>query len=210
MNEGFILPANHLLFTAAQSVQELAMPLFNHFNLQDFSFCRFYYSPQGNKVTLPLTTNPELGVATLNNITNSNSLVVLGQEKERFIFQHAVKEIIHPASKQLYEQQIKLMQAFNGGIEFTIRRHHAHYTDNFDFLAKRGDAQALYRFINHIDLLEHFIDYFYEKAAHWLKIGARHHRLHFPKPSQIDDLKCQEEEAALARLALLKAMPLNR
>jgi DNA-binding CsgD family transcriptional regulator len=162
--------SKHIAFTSDHEIREIVQPVFKHFNLQIFNFCRFYQSDSGNKINAPLTSNPDYLKETMKNIGAVHSRHVVGALQDLLIFQHAVPGIKHTPTRRIYEKQIAIQRdQFDAGTEIIIQIRHEGYSDGFHFTAKYRDHQALNRFLNNLDLLHHFTGYFYEKAADLLK-----------------------------------------
>lgn len=203
------LPENHISLTAHKKLREIAEPVFKFFNLHDLGFCRFYASPQGNKISLPFYTDPDHLRTALGSVGASSTLEVLGKGREMFIFHKMVEEIQHAPSRRIYEGVVKIQrETFGLGIEFTLRRYYPTHTDNFDFIAKRDDPAALNRFLNHIDLLQHFIDYFYDKAAHLLEEGAKQ-KLVYPVYEESVAVETHQEDEEKWRREFMEALPIQ-
>jgi DNA-binding CsgD family transcriptional regulator len=79
--------------------------------------------------------------------------------------------------------------------------------DYFDFIATDTDDFALNRFLNNIELLEHFINFFYDKADSILKASAKQ-KLIYPREPLLQS--ANDQQIAIDKAVFFNETAINR
>lgn len=171
--KGYILPKNHIIFTTTTFVQQICSELFKKFNINGFRHVRLY--DEGSR--FELTTDAhwashfmERGYFNYSRLDRNGSCYQSGY----FLWDAWNKAT--PA----YEIVIRdARENFDGGRGFSILRRSQEWADKFDFSASTKNNLANETFLNNIDCLDRFVDFFLLEMAGLIE-KAHHSREFLP------------------------------
>jgi DNA-binding CsgD family transcriptional regulator len=162
---------NHLSLVSAKEVKEICEPLFRELKLNNFFFSRFYKSADYQKVRFSLTVNPRSLLEAEKNIGGVNSQVVFTLPDVTF-FHYQIETLKNESIKRIYEKQARRQRLlFNDGAELWLHKRYESHIDTFEFIAHKDDHSGMNRLLNNLELFNHFINYFYEKADSLIRQG---------------------------------------
>lgn len=168
-----IIPNDHLSFTSVSDIRCITNPIFKHFNVKYFFFNRYY--KEDRKCIFPLCTNEKILDFYLKNVNNTDGTKVISMidTAKYLVFQDVINSINDKKVKTKYEIMCNYQYEMGMGTEFVIIKKNKNYTDFFQFNACIEDTLSLSRFINNMDLLENFIQFFYEKSKSILTVAYK-------------------------------------
>ena len=159
-----ILPQHHVLYSSAQDVADICMPLQKHLQVSHFSFVRIY----NNGERAHLSMNADLQeffykkfhtYVKRDNLTNNTLGLDTGYIRWDDMFTH-----------ELFSDVRESFDTANG---LVLVNKQADYSELTFIGSTAADIEGTERYVTHLDLLEQFLVYFKQRAAHLLATAEK-------------------------------------
>lgn len=177
----------NLLISEADNLKQICQPL-SLLGITNFFFMRLY----NDGTFCDLSTEADWSVHFLNNFYMSK-YEVSDIQHHLYYFDHAYLWEHNPHNKIWQEGK----ETFSSGNGISIFKNNNDYNEVFSFYSTKSNYEINNFYINHLDVLEKFIDYFNERAAHLIE-KAEKNRFIIPAKYQTPPDHLKEIQASVS------------
>ena len=153
----------HISISSHDDISTICKPLFQNFPIKVFEYSRVY--PNGARCEL--CSNPlhlENAFLTKKTMVGTHTPVLIPKEAKWLVVENWINSLPESQNKMLIEQLKSQREILQIGNEFSIIKRYDDFVEYYHFYCNYNDFNSTNILLNNIDLLEHFIIYFKEKA----------------------------------------------